>query len=108
MVSDHSANLFPFLLSSYYYNHFSSSSFLPFADWDAAGDAKEKANEAKANGDYETALSKFTEAMTIGSVSAMVLANRADVLMKLKRPCAAISDCSAAIDINPDSAKALR
>lgn len=46
--------------------------------------------------------------MTLGQVSAMTLANRADCLLKVKRPRAAISDCNAALEINPDSAKALR
>lgn len=77
-------------------------------DWDAAGAAKEKASEAKSNGNFEEAVAHFTEAMTVGQVSAMTLANRADCLLKLKRPCAAISDCNAALDLNPDSAKALR
>merc|ERR1719240_694231 len=38
----------------------------------------------------------------------MMYAKRAAFLLKLKRPCACISDCNAAIDINPDSAKAYR
>jgi len=66
-------------------------------DWDKSGDLKEKANEAKSNGDYETAIAKFTESMSCGQVSAMTLANRAECLLKLKKPCAAISDCSAAL-----------
>ena len=35
-----------------------------------------------------------------------VLTRRADVLLKLGRPRAAINDCDAALDINPDNAKA--
>ena len=35
-------------------------------------------------------------------------ANRAECLLKLKRPLAAIADCNAAVEINPDSARALR
>jgi hypothetical protein len=38
----------------------------------------------------------------------MTLANRADLLLKAKRPLAALSDCDEALKINPDSAKALR
>lgn len=38
----------------------------------------------------------------------MGLANRAAALLKAKRPLAALSDCDAALQINPDSAKALR
>jgi tetratricopeptide (TPR) repeat protein len=33
---------------------------------------------------------------------------RADLLMKSKKPRAAIADCKAALEINPDSAKAYR
>ena len=46
--------------------------------------------------------------MTLGQVSALTLANRAECLLKLFRPCAAIADSTAALALNPDSAKALR
>ncbi len=82
-------------------------SFIPL-DWDAAADAKEKANDAKSSGDYAKAVEHLTRALAVGQVSAMTLATRAECLLKLKRPCAAIADCDAAISINPDSAKALR
>lgn len=78
------------------------------SDFEAAGTAKEQANEAKGSGNYELAVQKFTEAMKLGQVSALTLANRAECLLKLRRPLAAVSDCSAAIVLNPDSAKALR
>lgn len=77
-------------------------------DFDGAAAAKDTASDAKANGNYELAVSKFTEAMTLGSVSALTLSNRAECLLKLKKPCAAIADCTAALALNPDSAKALR
>ena len=77
-------------------------------DHDGAAMAKEAAAEAKSNGDYDKAVQKYSEAMTLGSVSAITLANRADCLLKSKKPCAAINDCTAALNINPDSAKALR
>merc|ERR1719265_2482146 len=38
----------------------------------------------------------------------MMYAKRAEMLLKARRPCAAIEDCNAAIEINPDSAKAFR
>jgi tetratricopeptide (TPR) repeat protein len=79
-----------------------------FLDWEASSEAKEKAGEAKANGDYESAVAKYTDSMRTGQVSAMVLANRAECLLKLRRPCAAVHDCNAALEINPDSAKAYR
>ena len=78
------------------------------ADYDAAASAKEIASDAKSNGDYELAISKYTEALTVGQVSALTIANRAECLLKLKKPRASISDCDAALALNPDSAKALR
>lgn len=44
----------------------------------------------------------------IGNPTAMMFAKRADMLLKSKRPAAAIKDCDAALELNPDSAKALR
>ena len=77
-------------------------------DWETAQTEKDKATEAKANGNYEQAITHYTNAMTSGPVSAMVLANRADCLLKSKRPKAALADCNEALKINPDSAKAIR
>jgi suppressor of tumorigenicity protein 13 len=77
-------------------------------DFDAAGAAKDEAADAKSNGDYNLAVEKLSIAMTLGPVSAMTLASRAECLLKLRRPTAAVSDCTAAIALNPDSAKALR
>lgn len=70
--------------------------------------AKRDAAEALEEGNLDKALVSFTEAIVIGNASAMLYAKRADVLLKLKRPCACISDCLSAIEINPDSAKAYR
>ena len=77
-------------------------------DWEQAQDAKDKANEAKANGNFDLAVEMCTKSMELGRVGAMTLANRADCLLKMKRPLAAIADCDEALKINPDSAKALR
>ncbi len=46
--------------------------------------------------------------MELGGASALTLANRAECLLLLRRPLAAISDCNEALKLNPDSAKALR
>lgn len=77
-------------------------------DWDGAANAKDAANEAKSSGNYDFAIENYTKAMELGSISAIVLANRAECLLKVRRPLAAVSDCNEAIKINPDSAKALR
>ncbi len=78
------------------------------SDWDGAAAAKDEAANAKSSGDYNAAINGFTKALTLGQVSAITLANRAELFLKLRRPLAAISDCNAAVQINPDSAKALR
>merc|ERR1712232_395626 len=54
------------------------------------------------------ALEKLTEAVKVGCASAMLLSRRAQVLMQLDRPCAAVRDCTAALEVNPDSAKAFK
>mmetsp|Transcript_83480 Transcript_83480/g.202442 ORF Transcript_83480/g.202442 Transcript_83480/m.202442 type:complete len:399 (-) Transcript_83480:114-1310(-) len=75
---------------------------------DAQGALKQAAVEAVEDGNLEEALKKYTEAIKMGNVSAMMYAKRAELLLKLKRPNACISDCNAAIGVNPDSGKAYR
>ena len=77
-------------------------------DWDGAADLKEQAAASSAQGDFAGAVELLTRAMEAAGPSAMGLANRAAALLKAKRPLAALSDCDAALQINPDSAKALR
>merc|ERR1719356_792048 len=64
--------------------------------------------EALEDGDKEKALAKCTEAILVGNPSAMQLAKRAELLYKMKRAKAAISDATAALQKNPDRGKALR
>mmetsp|Transcript_25079 Transcript_25079/g.58218 ORF Transcript_25079/g.58218 Transcript_25079/m.58218 type:complete len:411 (+) Transcript_25079:130-1362(+) len=70
--------------------------------------AKQAAAEALEDGDTAKALEKYTEAIAIGGATAMMFAKRAELLLKMKKPCACIADCDAALKINPDSAKAYR
>uniref|UniRef100_A0A8R1HJR4 TPR_REGION domain-containing protein n=1 Tax=Caenorhabditis japonica TaxID=281687 RepID=A0A8R1HJR4_CAEJA len=70
-----------------------------------ASEERGKAQEAFSNGEFETALTHFTAAIEANPGSAMLHAKRANVLLKLKRPIAAIADCDKAISINPDSAQ---
>jgi len=65
------------------------------------------ASEAAANGDFSKAVAGFTAALKL-MPSPLLYAKRADAFLKLKKPNAAVRDCGAAIDLNPDSAKALR
>lgn len=70
-------------------------------------EAKAAASEAMSAGDFEKAAQLFSKAVQ-GSPSAPVLANRANCLLKLKRPNAAVADCKKALGINPNSAKAFK
>jgi len=70
---------------------------------------KQRAADAKASGDWERALSMYSKAVVLAKPpSALLYANRAMAFEKLGRHKAAEQDCARALDINPDSAKALR
>ena len=70
--------------------------------------AERTAGELAVNmGDYELAIYKFTDAMTCGPVTAHLLACRADCQIKLLKPYAAISDCNAALELDPHNSVAL-
>jgi suppressor of tumorigenicity protein 13 len=76
-------------------------------DEDALARAKTDASNAFNAGDYALALEGYTAAILI-SPSPLAYAKRAEALIKLRRPNAAIRDCDAALKMNPDSAKALK
>jgi len=76
-------------------------------DEDALARAKTDASNAFNAGDYALALEGYTAAILI-SPSPLTYAKRAEALIKLRRPNAAIRDCDAALKMNPDSAKALK
>jgi suppressor of tumorigenicity protein 13 len=76
-------------------------------DFEGAATHKERANELKASGDLVGAVDAFTSALSC-QPSALTFANRAECLLKLKRPTAAVLDADAALAVNPDSAKALK
>jgi len=69
---------------------------------------KAEAAELLEDGDKEGALAKLTEAVLVGNPNAMLLVKRGELLLKMKRPKAAIIDANAALKKNPDSAKAFR
>lgn len=77
-------------------------------DFEKATDFKMQAADLKSDGKWEEALEKYTAAILAAEPSALLYANRAMALMELNRPCAAERDCSLALEMNPDSAKALR
>jgi len=69
---------------------------------------KGESQDALEDGDLAKAVQKFSEAIMIGGVSAMMLAKRAEMLLKQKRFQAAIADATLALSLNVDSAKAYR
>lgn len=69
---------------------------------------KQEGAEALEDGKKELALEKFSEAIGLGCVSAMLIAKRGQLLLQMDRPRAAVNDCNAALAINPDSAKAFK
>lgn len=77
-------------------------------EMDKQGALKSEAQDALEDGDLDTAVAKFTEAMMLGGVTAMMVAKRAEMLLKQKRYRAAIEDATLALTLNQDSAKAYR
>lgn len=75
---------------------------------DKQNSLKGAAAELLEDGDKAGALAKLTEAILVGNPNAMTLSKRAELLLKMKRPKAAIIDASAALKKNPDSAKAFK
>lgn len=66
------------------------------------------AADALEDGKLDVALEKYTEAILVGGATAMLYAKRAQVLVKLDRHNAAINDCTAALAVNENSAKAYK
>ena len=71
---------------------------------DAAMEAKGEAAEAASNGDWSAAVNAYSKALS-GMPSALTYAKRAEALLKLGHVSAALADCEAALEKNPDSAK---
>jgi len=67
--------------------------------------AKGAAAELLEDGDKAGALAKLTEAVMVGNPTAMLLVKRGELLLKMKRPKAAVADTTAALAKNPDSCK---
>jgi len=86
----------------------SMSKELTEAEEDQQNAAKGVAAELLEDGDKAGALSKLTEAVMVGNPNAMLLTRRGELLLKMKRPKAAIVDATAALKKNPDSAKAYK
>ena len=72
---------------------------------------KEVGNQAFAEGDWEKALSYYTQALNLIDLDcpekAVILKNKAAVHLKVSDYEAAIADCSASLEITPNDPKAL-
>ena len=75
------------------------------AEQDKVNDLKSSAADASST---DEAIKFMNQVISLGGATAMTLTKRADLLLKSKRPLAAIADCDAALKLNPDSAKAFR
>mmetsp|Transcript_35476 Transcript_35476/g.67980 ORF Transcript_35476/g.67980 Transcript_35476/m.67980 type:complete len:384 (-) Transcript_35476:358-1509(-) len=74
---------------------------------EALSEHRAKAAEAAEAGLWEDAVAAFTAALQMRG-SAMVYAKRAEAYVHMKKPNAALRDAKAALEINPDSAKAFK
>jgi suppressor of tumorigenicity protein 13 len=77
-------------------------------DQEGALQAKTGADEALRSGDSSSAVTLYTRAISLGGGGALVHARRAQALLSLKQPRAALKDAEKAVTINPDSAIAYR
>jgi len=75
------------------------------ADEEALAESQAKAAEALSAGRYAAACAHFTACVDAGPPSALMLARRAECLVRLSKPVAALRDCDAALALNPDNGK---
>uniref|UniRef100_A0A7S0AP58 Uncharacterized protein n=1 Tax=Pyrodinium bahamense TaxID=73915 RepID=A0A7S0AP58_9DINO len=69
---------------------------------------KSEAAEALQAGDLKLALARYTKVISCGGGTSLMLTKRSELLLKMGRPNAAIADCTAALEMNPDLGKAYR
>ena len=69
---------------------------------------KAEAVEALEAGDVSLALERYSQVIANGGATALLLTKRGELLLKQRRPLAAIGDCAAALEQNPDLGKAYR
>mmetsp|Transcript_18956 Transcript_18956/g.44141 ORF Transcript_18956/g.44141 Transcript_18956/m.44141 type:complete len:270 (+) Transcript_18956:101-910(+) len=77
-------------------------------EMDSQNKLKGEAAELMEDGDKKGALEKLSAAIMVGAPNAMLLCRRGELLLKLRRPKAALQDGNAALKVNPDSAKAYK
>jgi len=72
---------------------------------ETANNLKAEALSAQREGKLQESINLFTQAIKSNPKSAILFGSRAQVLLEMKKPNAAIKDCDIAIKKNPDSAK---
>eukprot|EP00929_Paragymnodinium_shiwhaense_P019117 TRINITY_DN13137_c0_g1_i2.p1 TRINITY_DN13137_c0_g1~~TRINITY_DN13137_c0_g1_i2.p1 ORF type:complete len:654 (+),score=228.42 TRINITY_DN13137_c0_g1_i2:148-2109(+) len=70
--------------------------------------AKKEATDALEEDNWELAIDKYTLVMSHGGATAPILAKRGELLLRLRRPVAAILDCTAALQMDTHCFKAFR
>jgi DnaJ family protein A protein 5 len=76
--------------------------------YDKAGNFKQEGSDFKAAGDYAKALEKYNQAVASAPPSSLLYSNRAICLIQLGHYKEAEEDCNRALELNPDSGKALK
>lgn len=71
---------------------------------DQSSEKRSEAMEAQCEGKLDESLKLWTEAIELNPTSAVLFAKRANVLLKLEKPNAAIRDANKALELNPDQA----
>jgi len=75
---------------------------------EAANDLLSEARGDARSGNHEQAIQKLTEAIKRNPAQSNLYAFRAEYLVHLKKPNAAIRDANRALELNPDSSRALK
>jgi suppressor of tumorigenicity protein 13 len=77
-------------------------------DMEAANDLLSEARNEAREGNFHQAIQKLTEAIKRNPAQSNLFAFRAEYLLKERKPNAAIRDASKALQLNPDSTRALK
>jgi len=85
-----------------------SNKEVPEDDDDSSYSLMSEGRKAIREGKLSTAIEKLTEGIILNPKGSVLFSTRAEALLELKKPNAAIKDCNRALELNPDSGKALK
>lgn len=77
-------------------------------EMDKFDEKRSEAMMAFSEGEWDNAITVFTEAILLNPNSAAMFAKRGTCFIKMKKPRACIRDCTRAIELNPDNAAAYK